>query len=69
MIPEFGFAAEAAQFDHRQGEIKVVVLGLLHDGFIEFKRWFVLWGIAGNQPAVVADRNKYANFHLNTSGQ
>jgi hypothetical protein len=37
MIPEFGFAAKAAQLIIDSAKSKVVVLGLLHDGFVQFE--------------------------------
>ncbi|STV74714.1 Uncharacterised protein [Klebsiella michiganensis] len=63
MIPEFGLAAEAAQFNHRQREIEAVVFGFLHDGLIELKRRHVLGSMGGNQPAVITNRNEDTNFH------
>ena len=63
MIPELGFTAKTAQLDHREGKIKMVVLCLLHNRFVQLKGRQVLGGMGGDQPAVVADRDKYANFH------
>ena len=63
MIPELSFAAKATQFDHRQGEIEMVVLRFLHNGFIQFKGRHVLRRVGRNEPAVVANRYEYANFH------
>ncbi|VTT28337.1 Uncharacterised protein [Klebsiella pneumoniae] len=67
MVPEFGLATEAAQLDHRQGEIKVIVLGFLHNSFVQFERGHVLRGVVGDQPAVVTDRDKDTNFHVKPS--
>ncbi len=63
MIPEFSFPAEAAQFDHGEREVEMVVLGLLHDGLIQFKGRHILRGMGGDQPAVVANGNENTNFH------
>ena len=63
MIPEFGFPAEAAQLNHRQGKIEVIVLCLLHDGFVQLKGRHVLRRVGRDQPAVIANGNEYANFH------
>ena len=63
MIPEFGFAAKAAQLDHRKRKVEMVVLRFLHDGFIQLKGWHVLRCSGRDKPAVVADGYKYANFH------
>ncbi len=63
VIPEFGFAAEAAQLDHRQGKIEVVVLRFLHNGFVQLEGRHVLRRVGGDKPAVIANGNEYANFH------
>ena len=63
VIPEFSFPAEAAQFDHGEREVEMVVLGLLHDGLIQFKGRHILRGMGGDQPAVVANGNENTNFH------
>ena len=63
VIPEFGFAAEAAQLDHRKRKVEMVVLRFLHDGFIQLKGRHVLRCSGRDKPAVVADGYKYANFH------
>ncbi len=63
VFPEFGFAAEAAQLDHRQREVEAVALGLLHDGLVQLEARHVLRRILGDEPAVVADRNENTNIH------
>jgi hypothetical protein len=45
VIPEFGFAAEAAQLDHRKRKVEMVVLRFLHDGLIQLKGRHVLRGM------------------------
>lgn len=45
------------------GEIEMVMLRFLHNGFIQFKGRHVLRRVGRNEPAVVANRYEYANFH------
>ena len=63
MFPELGLAAEAAQLDHRQCEFEAVVLGALHDGFVQIKGRHVLRRVLGDQPAVVTDRDEDTYIH------
>ena len=63
MIPKFCFPAEAAQLDHGEREVEMVVLGLLHDSLIQFEGRHILRGMGGDQPAVVANGNENTNFH------
>jgi hypothetical protein len=63
IFPEFGLAAEAPQFDHREQEIDAVALGFLGDFLVEVEARHVLRGVFRDQPAVVADRGEDADFH------
>ncbi len=62
MIPEFRLASEAAELDHGEGKIEAIVLGFLHNLFVELERRFVLGGVCGDEPAVVTDGDKDADF-------
>jgi hypothetical protein len=42
IIPKLALAAEAAQLDHRQGKIKIIVLGLLNHLPIEVEAGHIL---------------------------
>ncbi|MNP09902.1 hypothetical protein D3C76_1020250 [compost metagenome] len=48
VIPEFGFAAEAAQFDHRECKVEMVMLRLLHNGFVQLEGRHVLRRVGGD---------------------
>jgi hypothetical protein len=67
VIPELRLAAETAQLDHRQREIKTVFLGLERDFLVEFEAGLILRGVLRNEPAIVADGNEDADFHSRTS--
>src|SRR3954447_6572590 len=64
MVPEFRFAAEAAQLDHGQHEIEAVPLRGQHDLPVEREARPVLRSVSRDQPAVVADWNEDADFHV-----
>ncbi|MNL42255.1 hypothetical protein D3C87_1646980 [compost metagenome] len=66
VLPELGLAAEPAQLDHREREVEAVLLGLLHDLLVQREARHVLRSRLGDQPAVVADRNEDADFHINS---
>ena len=67
VIPEFGFAAEPVELDHREGEIETISLRLQHNLLVELEAWHVLRRRRRNDPAIVVDRNEDANVHLKTS--
>jgi len=64
VVPEFGFPAEASEFDHGEGEVEVVFFGFEDDLFVEFEAGHVLGGVGGDEPAVVADGDEDADFHV-----
>src|SRR5260370_9608696 len=63
VVPVGRLAAEAAQLDHRQGEVEAVTLGPQHDLTVEIEARRVLRRRRRDQPAVVADGNEDADFH------
>lgn len=42
----------------------MVVFGFLYDGFIQFKGWYILWGMGGDQLVVVVNGNENINFYI-----
>jgi hypothetical protein len=62
-VPELRLAAEALEFDHRQGEVEAVFLGLAHDRLVQLERRHVLRRALGHEPAVVADGDEDTDVH------
>jgi len=58
VVPELRRAAEPVQFDHRQCKVEAEALGLVHDLTVEIIARSILWRGGGDQPTVVADRDK-----------
>src|SRR6185503_14010871 len=64
LVPEAALAAEAAQLDHRQGEVEAVALGVERGLLVELEARIVLRRGGRDDPAVPADRDEDADVHV-----